>query len=176
MKRIISMFLCLVLLLGTLSAATVAAEQSDGGILEVQIPLQYHQSEARKVFDMINDFRTNTDAWYWNEGDTAKVPVRGLKKLVYDYALEQVAMQRAAELVLQFSHDRPDQSDCFSLYGDKAGYAGENIAFGQTSAAMVHEAWREDNEPYDGQGHRRTMLSNNLNAVGIGCVEYGGRL
>lgn len=176
MKRIISMFLCLVLLLGTFSAAAVAAEQSDVGILEVQIPLQYRQSEARKVFDKINVFRTGADAWYWNETDTAKVQVTGLQPLAYDYELEQVAMQRAAELVFQFSHDRPDQSSCFTAYGNRLSAAAENIAFGQTSAAMVHDAWREDEEPYDGQGHRRNMLSDDLSAVGIGCVEYRGRL
>ena len=34
--------------------------------------------------------------------------------------------------------------------------------------------WREDNENYAGQGHRRNMLSSDYNCVGIGHVYYNG--
>ena len=34
--------------------------------------------------------------------------------------------------------------------------------------------WREDNESYAGQGHRRNMLNSNYNCVGIGHVYYNG--
>ena len=34
--------------------------------------------------------------------------------------------------------------------------------------------WREDNENYVGQGHRRNMLSADFNCVGIGHVYYNG--
>ena len=43
-----------------------------------------------------------------------------------------------------------------------ASHAGENIAAAQTTAAEANLGWREDDEPYAGQGHRRNMLSSEL--------------
>ena len=51
-----------------------------------------------------------------------------------DKALLDVAMQRAAEVALYFSHTRPDGSSCFSAT-DKM--EAENIAGGQSSADAV---------------------------------------
>ena len=51
---------------------------------------------------------------------------------------------------------------------------GENIAAGYMSAAKVFNGWKEENESYGGQGHRRNMLSSNFKAVGIGHVVYQG--
>ena len=51
---------------------------------------------------------------------------------------------------------------------------GENIAAGYMSAAEVFNGWKEENESYAGQGHRRNMLSSNFKAVGIGHVVYQG--
>ena len=48
------------------------------------------------------------------------------------------------------------------------------IAAAQTTASQVNFCWREDNEPYGGQGHRRNMLSSKFNCVGIGHVYYNG--
>lgn len=52
--------------------------------------------------------------------------------------------------------------------------AGENISVGHTTAAEANLGWREDDEPYAGQGHRRNMLSSDYNCVGIGHVYYNG--
>lgn len=52
--------------------------------------------------------------------------------------------------------------------------AGENISVGHTTAAEANLGWREDDEPYGGQGHRRNMLSSKFNCVGIGHVYYNG--
>ncbi len=53
-------------------------------------------------------------------------------------------------------------------------HAGENIAAGHTTASQANLCWREDDEPYGGQGHRRNMLSSDYNCVGIGHVYYNG--
>lgn len=52
--------------------------------------------------------------------------------------------------------------------------AGENISVGHTTAAEANLGWREDDEPYAGQGHRRNMLSSDYNCVGIGHIYYNG--
>lgn len=173
MKRIVSFLLSFILLLGIVSVVGAAdtAVPRDNFILS--IPVRYKQTEARKLLSLLNAFRTGGDAWYWNEDNASKVNVSGLKALTYDYELEQIAMQRAAELVLQFSHTRPNGKLCFDAYGSCTA-AAENIAAGQKTAQEVHAAWREDDEQYAGQGHRRNMLSSDMEAVGFGCVEYGG--
>ncbi|MBQ4364798.1 MAG: hypothetical protein II804_00865 [Clostridia bacterium] len=173
MKRILSLLLCLVLVVGAVCAVGAAGDDQPQSAFLISMPVRFRQTEARKLLQMVNDFRTGSDAWYWNNDDTTKFSASGLKTLSYDYELEQIAMQRAAELALQFSHTRPNGKLCFDAYGERNS-AAENIAAGQKSAQEVHDDWREDNEPYLGQGHRRNLLSADVEAVGFGCVEYGG--
>ena len=144
---------------------------------DVIIEPVYDQTEVRSMLDSINEFRTGSDAWYWNSSDTEKVVLTDLQPLAYDYDLEKVAMQRAAEIAVYWSHTRPDGSSTWSAYSD-LGYSsngkGENIAAGQTSAASAFTAWREDNDKYSGQGHRRNMLNSNYKAIGMACVIVNG--
>lgn len=141
----------------------------------VNLPLQYGQTEARSILNMINEMRTSsTDAWYWNSDDTTKTICNDLSELAYDYDLERIAMQRAAEIAMSYSHTRPDGTSCFTAYDIPYLVVGENIAAGYTSAVGVNKGWREDDETYGGQGHRRNMLSNEFNCVGIGHAYYNG--
>lgn len=148
-------------------------------IIPVNISIKYGQTEARKIFNMINAMRTSsTDAWYWNEDDTTKTTCSALNELAYDYDLERLAMKRAAEIALSYSHTRPNGGRSFSVYSEEGitnwRALGENIAAGYLSAEAVNMGWREDNENYAGQGHRRNMLSADFNCVGIGHVYYNG--
>ena len=148
-------------------------------IIPVNISVKYGQTEARKIFNMINEMRTSsTDAWYWNEDDTTKTTCNALSELAYDYDLERLAMKRAAEIALSYSHTRPNGGRSFSVYSEEGitnwRALGENIAAGYLSAEAVNMGWREDNENYAGQGHRRNMLSADFNCVGIGHVYYNG--
>ena len=143
----------------------------------VSIKGTYHQTEARKMKAKINAFRTGSEAWYYAEGSDQKISVPGLGKLSYDYKLEKIAMKRAAELYVSFSHTRPNGSDCFSLYPDGYTSMGENIAMGTSSIMSMEQTldlWKETDEPYEGQGHRRNMLSPNFTSVGIACFEVNG--
>ena len=147
-----------------------------GEICQVQYDVTYGQTEARTMLAMINDFRTGGDAWYWDESDTNKTPVTGLQPLTYDYELEKVAMQRAAEIAINFAHDRPDGTECWTAYHDVGIYCenGENIAAGSASAQSAFELWQETGEPYAGQGHRRNMLSSSSQTFAVGHVVYNG--
>ena len=161
-----------VLLFVILIPTKTGAEAAD-----VIIEPVYNQTEARSMLDSINAFRTGSDAWYWNSSDTEKVQATGLGELVYDYELEKVAMQRAAEIAIYWDHTRPDGSSTWSAYSD-FGYAtgakGENIAAGYANANSAFVGWREDNDKYIGQGHRRNMLGSGFKAIGIACVTVNG--
>ena len=160
-------------LIATYSGETVS-------LLTVKMDAAYQQTEARTMLDLVNEFRTDGDAWYWDETDTQKVSVSGLGKLQWDYNLEEVAMERAAEISLLYKHTRPDGTRCFSAFDNGSGYTyyamGENISYGWgsslDSALEAFELWKEDDENYAGQGHRRNMLDEDFNAIGIAQVVY----
>ncbi len=162
--------LCLIFLPLTVKAS--------GDTITMHMAGQYQQTQARKMLDMVNEFRTGSDAWYWNQDNATKSVKTNLSPLVYDYELEKVAMKRAAELAVIYSHTRPNNRDCFSAIPSYYGWSavGENIAYGFASAESVFSAWKEDDENYSGQGHRRNMLNENFNRVGFGCFVYGGRM
>ncbi len=146
--------------------------------VNVQVDVEFGQAEAQTVKDMVNDLRTGNDAWQY-KSDGSIETITGLQGLVYDEKLEEIAMQRAAEIALYYSHTRVNGKDCFTAYNE-LGYSGtvkgENIAAGQRSAQEVFAAWCEDgpNDTYETQGHRRNMLSKDFTAIGMGHVVYNG--
>ncbi len=145
--------------------------------VNVQVDLEFGQAEAQTIKDMVNTLRT-TDAWQYDENNN-KVDVPNLGTLVYDAKLEEIAMQRAAELALYYSHTRANGEGCDTAFKD-LGYSGwtfgENIAAGYVSAADVFKGWCEDgaDDNYSTQGHRRNMLNGNFTAIGMGHVVYNG--
>ena len=193
-KRILSLSLALILLFSLMIPA-VSANESEGNppisneeTVSVQLGIQdsavtgatievtYSQSDARSMLKMINDFRADKDAWiYQSSGE--KITVAGLSPLSYDYTLERIAMQRAAELAICYSHSRPDGTNCFTAFPANNGYRkkGENVSAGIHSAEQTFTDWKEDGASnFDGQAHRRSMLSGEFNAVGISHVRFNG--
>ena len=175
MKKTISLILSLVMLL---SIATFGTQAFAANYVA--------DSDARAMLTSINDLRTGSDAWYWNETDTKKVKLTGLGKLQYDVNLEKIAKIRAEEISRSypdnFSHTRPDGTDCYTCTATDANGAvvetwGENIACGTNMDANgAYVAWREDKELYAGQGHRRCMLSEKFTTIGIaGYVADDGK-
>jgi uncharacterized protein YkwD len=173
-KKNLALLLAVILSLFAAEPAVVSAATQS-----ISIQVTYGQSEARSMLDDINSFRTSdTQAWAYNESGK-KVKYSGLGELTYDYELERVAMKRAAEIAVSYGHTRPNGESCFTAYEYKGGAIGENISAGYVGTAGytaddVFVAWREDNADYNGQGHRRNMLSKYYNAIGIGHVIYQG--
>ncbi|MGN0143290.1 MAG: InlB B-repeat-containing protein [Roseburia sp.] len=97
----------------------------------------------------------------------------GLTSLQTDSTLNAIAQQRAWEIAEYFSHTRPDcSSDCFTLY-NTSGYtyraAGENIAYGYTSAEKVMKAWMNSS------GHKANILNSSYGRIGVGCCYANGK-
>ena len=145
------------------------AEES---LLTAHVDVEYCYGETESMLKIINEFRTG-DTWYWNSDDTTKTEVTGREALIYDYGLERAAMARAAEIAVYFEHQRPNGEMCFSV-DSSLQIMGENIAAGQRSKEAAFTSWREENEDYANQGHRRNMLSENFSYIGIGCVKSNG--
>lgn len=171
MKKIFSTFLAIVMLVTSLSVATTAFAKTK------TYTVQYHQTVARKMLANVNGFR-QAGSWLWNEDNTTKVPVAPMGKLTYDYDLELSAMIRATELIESYGHLRPNGSDYSTSYS-VFGECGENIAYLEgysLNADEMFEMWKEEDQLYENQGHRRDMLWPNYRAFAIACVEYNGCL
>ena len=163
----------------------IIAEDSDNSLMEKNInenDLCADEGEFIDVNDAyiyLNQFRNEARVWQWNEDNTTKTvfntdDANQLQPLERNSDLEQTAKIRAKELAQLFSHTRPDGTDCFTAFPDNLLACGENIAMGQTSCYQVTEDWKETNDLYSGQGHRRNMLSSNFNAVGIAGYKLNG--
>lgn len=91
----------------------------------------------------------------------------GLTPLSILIKLQQATDIRSRELLINFSHTRPDGTSCdtvLSEVGLNAG-AGENIAYGYGTPSAVMEGWM--NSP----GHRSNILNNRYCNMGIGEIN-----
>lgn len=92
---------------------------------------------------------------------------KGLFDLKMDKDLLDIAMQRAAELSMYYSHTRPDGSTCFTISG-RGTKKAENIAAGYTTPQAVMTGWV--NSP----GHYANIVDSQMVSVGIGCFADSG--
>lgn len=113
------------------------------------------QSMAQQILALVNQERA----------------AAGLSALVLDGSVTQAATVRAGELQSSFSHTRPDGSSCFTAL-QQAGVsyrgAGENIAYGQSTAQAVMTAWMNSS------GHRANILSESFTTLGVGYTVVNG--
>ena len=130
---------------------------------------------------------SNTDAEAANSSTKTDVVIEGTRK--YDYAFEmfeilnqersnakvstitldeeltELAMQRASELAVSFSHTRPDGSSCYTI-SDRLN--GENISIGYSKAEDSMNGFMNS------EGHKANILRSDFKSVGIGCVTVDG--
>ena len=135
--------------------------------------------DVSEAYDCLNEFRTEDNVWQWNADNTTKTyfntnDSNKLEPLAWDTALEQTAKVRAKELVEKFDHERPDGTKYSTAFPDGYTALGENIAWGYPTGESVTEAWKETNDMYEKQGHRRNMLNSMFNCVGIAGYEKDG--
>ena len=112
-----------------------------------------NQAFIDEVVRLVNEER-------WNDG---KPPLSG------GYAaLNLAADLRAEELLTVYSHTRPDTtswSTTLNLFSVAYNSAGENIAAGYSTPALVVHGWMNS------EGHRANILNPNYNYIGVG-YEY----
>ncbi len=162
-KKIISLVLVLALIFSVKISSYQDVKAADEN--EISFTVNYKQSDARKMAEMLNDFRASNGVY-----EDSQTP------LVYDYDLEKVAMQRAAEIAVKFdkNHIRPDGQDYKESLADY-GYDisprnimyGENILFGTEDSMELSDAFTalcSDDE-------NRMVMLGYFTAVGIGHIK-----
>ncbi len=111
---------------------------------QVTVTGTYDYTSARYMLDLINASRAEN----------------GLPALAYNYAVEDYAKQRAAELTIVNSHIRPD--------GSYVAYS-ENYSIGWGSADQAHAAFMGSSS------HRANILNSSYTGMGGAAFIYGGR-
>ena len=174
-----------------MSMALVSAAENNSTISD-DLPLQSIENEAISIdsdnqtineedvsegyidpseaYECLNEFRTEDGAWFWAPNNVRIVyfnthEANQLKPFLIDPELEKTAQIRAKEISQYFEHERPDGTMCFDIYPDFFT-CGENIAIASTGKEAT-EAWKEDFLPFVEQGHRRNMLNDAFQYVGI---------
>lgn len=152
MKTVWGKLLLVVALLLVFAVPAAAADEETDEIITVTFDGYQDYGEVQEVFKYVNQYRAEA----------------GVAPVVLDAELTEYAMQRAAELAVLYSHDRPNGKGCFTILEGAdtlfiTGSVGENIAMGQNDAAAVSESW------YNSSGHYKNMVMESHVSVGIGC-------
>jgi uncharacterized YkwD family protein len=95
---------------------------------------------------------------------------RGLTLLTYNSELARMARIKSQDMIDKkyFSHESPTYGSPFKMmesFGFKFSAAGENIAYGQMTAAEVMNTWM--NSP----GHKANILSEAYTTIGVGVAK-----
>ena len=165
-----------------------APQEAEAANVTVSLTPEYMQSTARNMLSPLNVWRRQKNWYYTSSGSKAWIQAGELPNLKYDYTLENYAMLRAAEIALNFDHQRPNGSNSSGLVGNGYSAIGENIyASTSTSAtdpSFVLGKFKEETLPFEGQGHRRNMLAISwtssgrrdlgYDCVGFACVKHDG--
>lgn len=150
LKRTAALALCLTLALAAAPQALAASKT-----LNVSFTVTTYQNRARAALKQINALRK----------------ANGAGELVMTSELENLSIQRAAELFVLFDHDRPNLKEYDTAGSGSAGEktrqaCAELVAAGYSSADKLMEDW--------GEGSLTTLLDGDFTHAGIACVFVKG--
>ncbi len=111
-------------------------------------------SYEQQVFELVNKERV----------------ARGLGTLKYSTDVAYVARVKSQDMIDKkyFAHESPTYGSPFKMmekFGLRFSAAGENIAYGQKTAAEVMNAWMNS------AGHRANILSQTYTTIGVGVAK-----
>ena len=145
-------FVCLLLALFLLCAA-VPSPSFAASTISVPVEGEKLYSAAFEMLDLVNAERT----------------ARGIPALTMDPELLELAMTRAFETAVYWSHTRPDGTDCYSL--SSRIYAENNAMKGFSKPGYPEDATKKAmKQLMDSQGHKENILSTRFHSIGIGVV------
>ena len=126
MKTVLGKLLLVLALLMVFAVPAAAADNETDEIVTVTYEGYYDYQKIQEVFKYVNRYRAEA----------------GVDPVVLDQELTELAMQRAAELAVLYSHDRPNGESCFTVLqnGDSIflkGVVAENIARGAKDAVSA---------------------------------------
>lgn len=143
---------------------------------------RFEQSFARgELFNEFNKACMDKSNWWYYTNDKGKPlttqAVSVTREYVWDYNLEEAAMQRAIEQAYLYGHLRPNMVTSMEVYQDLNSpyWYGRNTneltgCYGTSAESIVSEYMEKRFEYYAGQEHRVAILTDYYYRIGIGCV------
>ena len=138
-----------------------AADDSAVDLFDKRVPLA--DSSAWEVDPVLREYSLRVIELVNEEREKAGAAALAESDLLY-----AAASVRAEELETLFSHNRPDGSLCFTVFGDfdiSCKARAENIAAGHKSPENVVEAWMKS------EGHRKNILNPAYGNIGVGVFQ-----
>ena len=126
-------------------AATTAAPAKTGDTSG-----SYNSDMAYAILDLVNAQRATA----------------GLPGVTWNGTLADSAKIRSTEIVVKWSHTRPDGSAWYTAGSQME--MGENLAFGQTSTQQVMDEWMAS------PGHAENILRSTFTEMGVSCYYCNG--
>ena len=134
---------------GTTAATTKATAATT--VPAQTLPLDYTTYDtatmSQKVLELVNQARKN----------------EGVSQLTSSASLVNTAAVRGPEIMILWSHTRPDNTEWSTAFSAGWFFMGENIAEGQNSAQQVMD------ELMGSPGHKKNILSTDFSQIGIYC-------
>lgn len=149
-RKALALLLAVLLLTSAFVIAPQAATTVKNQSLSIKAECLY--GEAFEVLKQVNALRK----------------AQGLSELKMNKVFLDNAMQRAAEIAVDFGHTRPDGSVCFTV-NENNDIRAENIGYAYKNATDVVKGWKESKQ------HNANMMRSDLKSIGIGAVEHNGR-
>lgn len=116
------------------------------------VPIKLHELEV-EIFNLVNEERAKY----------------GRKPLKFGYFYYDATKVRAEEIVVNFSHIRPNGEPCWTALDDfgisQNRATGENIASGFSDAKSVMEAWMSSD------GHASNILAEDFDYLAVAVYE-----
>ena len=165
LKHLFCIALAAVFTMTSLAITPMETKADDDTIISVPITVQEEYDLAEDFYELLNQKRADA----------------GKYKYILDDRLMDLAMERAAQCCIYFSHGSMtyDRKEYFALSGtyiDKYGdypsstFMQENIAEGLADASSTYTVW------YNSNGHRPLLTdTSNYKYCGIGVVTYHGK-
>ena len=188
----LALLLCVLLCLGTgmeASAAEKGSEQENSGqetsgqetsgpetsedLVMIRVEGQLEETDRDAILDRINAIRKEAcEEGVGNPVNGDPLTEADYVPLQWSYALEEIAVLRAAESTILQDHVRPDGRECFTAAPEGVSYTMETLAWGFESAADAVEGWYSEKSSYveaDGgpAGHYMALINPENRSVGI---------
>ena len=167
MKKLFSMFSVLLALLLSVSTVVSAADASYGtetaGTEVYTVTVSYLPDDVLNLYGGTNAVRYRA--------------LGGNMALNYEYdaVLEKVALQRAAEIAVSYSHTRPNGKPFSSAFPSGYRSFGENIYAGKVGNEVTAQyVWERSTEAFEGQNYRSNLISTEFRSMGAAHIYAGG--
>ncbi|GGA44967.1 CAP-associated domain-containing protein [Psychrobacillus lasiicapitis] len=141
----------------------------DNTITAIQIMKESVEKNQTKTFGKPSEeLKTGFEFQLFDLTNSARV-LRGLSILTYDEAVSNTARKHSEDMAIHnyFSHENLKGKSPFDRLEEDGltfSYAGENLAYGQTSSIFAHEGLMNS------MGHRKNILNADYRNLGVGTA------